>query len=823
MADPKPKPIALDVVQSSNTFPQTGSWSMMDLASAPISGTLGALSRYSAARVDPYAALVGEALCTAFRLGSQGRRNIDTAIDKLKVVGTMGKTLEIGFGMEDIVRAMAKTENGRMCLALCSALTECYSEDMAVEVLLEMARMVNVDGRFMPSSQAWKELLSACAGTLAATKFPLLAEHYMQLPKDDRRLGAYQRFDSPLDKLRSCANPKSIAEAMFNLGSISRGDIRAVTFVGGNDTGWLAAVAQFFFDLKIAIFVDDGSQQAQRHRDCGSIFHMECNPENAQVRIVFKTTDRQYSPSLSVAGREVLITDISKIFEEEGRHHSSCVVSGRLEWKTALSSAFPVEFRKLLHLRETFGGALGSAARLFKGLAFADNFFPIKFRRACTTYCDSSYGPGMVANTVFWFPELNTLKEIMDRASHHNLMDARKDYESSIDRLRENCGCPTCRSNSTGHEIEDGNGSGEDEDELMTPAPEFDAISNEDDGDSTLGYDPDRYCLVVLTETIICLSRTLSNVTLEDKGLLPTRSGFEVAYGLQLNYRLHTFGGRQTLKEIGQIAFCLDFDSNFSFGVLSESENALDVRLKTALSLFCGREVHTPGGQFSAICSHGITAFLGFLRTAASDKDNMSRIHLIPGRILHEGKKYPSLVDRRRFSGFDEELDYSFAVRVHEEDGLWNTPSWLVEETSSGLECSLVPLTTSHPRDFNIRSIGPSSLVSQVSGQTGLIHCRLASRTPYSSGCTMDKRFPPKLILEAISMRTALSHNGKSILMLDCRNRDGCLPTVSATTVLTPEYSTYIVRGECTTCCIKVALGEDRPERPYFCFILLPP
>src|SRR6202012_542396 len=120
MADQKPKPITLDIVQSSNRFPQTGSWRMTDLASAPITGTLGALSRYSAARVDPYAALVGEALCTAFRLGRDGRRDIDVAIDKLKVVGTMGKTLEIGFGMEDIVRAMAKSEKGRLCLALCA-------------------------------------------------------------------------------------------------------------------------------------------------------------------------------------------------------------------------------------------------------------------------------------------------------------------------------------------------------------------------------------------------------------------------------------------------------------------------------------------------------------------------------------------------------------------------------------------------------------------------------------------------------------------------------------------------------------------------------
>jgi hypothetical protein len=53
--------------------------------------------------------------------------DIERAINELKVVGTLGDTLEFGFGIEDVVRLMAKSERGCVCLALCAALKECYS------------------------------------------------------------------------------------------------------------------------------------------------------------------------------------------------------------------------------------------------------------------------------------------------------------------------------------------------------------------------------------------------------------------------------------------------------------------------------------------------------------------------------------------------------------------------------------------------------------------------------------------------------------------------------------------------------------------------
>src|SRR5215469_16028723 len=105
MSDPNAQ-LILDSGQK--PFPQTGSWNMLDLAKLPFKATVGILSRYSAARVNPYTVLVGEVLGQNFQLTANGRKNLERAVENLKVVGSLGNTLEFGFGIEDVVRTMAK-------------------------------------------------------------------------------------------------------------------------------------------------------------------------------------------------------------------------------------------------------------------------------------------------------------------------------------------------------------------------------------------------------------------------------------------------------------------------------------------------------------------------------------------------------------------------------------------------------------------------------------------------------------------------------------------------------------------------------------------
>jgi hypothetical protein len=394
-------------------FPQTGSWSMLDLAKLPVQATLGILSRYSAARIDPCTALVGEVLCQNFQLNAIGRQNLETAVGSLKVVGSLGDTLEFGFGVEDVVRTMAKTERGCVCLGLCAALKECYSDDVVVEVLLEMARLVDVEGKYMPSSQSWKDLLSACAGTLSASKFPYLAEHLMQLPKDEHRLGAFRRLAASPASVRSCSRPGSIAEALFGLARITRGEMQAMTLYGGSDTGWLAALAEWLLGLKVMITNFDGT-----------LYYVNGDTEDIQVNVVMRKSSDEIMPDVLAAETTFVLNDVSQIFEKEARSPDALVVSGRLEWKHALSSAFLSDFKRLMEISNTFGECIGSAARLFKGLSRADEAFPLMYRLACTNYSDAAQGAGLVLNTIQWFPELQPLKSIMLKSVSHDFASA---------------------------------------------------------------------------------------------------------------------------------------------------------------------------------------------------------------------------------------------------------------------------------------------------------------------------------------------------------------------------------------------------------------
>ena len=320
---------ALSAGSQQRPFPQTGSWNMLDIAKLPVQASIGVLSRYAAGRVNPYTVLVCEALCGGFQLTQKGRQNIERAVTSLTAVGTLGATLEFGFGIEDLVRSMAKSEQGTVVLTLCAALMECYSIDIATEVLLEMARLSRVEGEYMPSSLEWKAMLNACSGVLATTDFPIRAEFLMNLPNKEQRLGAFQRLEATPKNVRTASSPKAIAEALLGLAAISRDKMEAMTLMGGTDTGWLAAVAEWFLDLKISISLDTGE----------IIYPTTTILDGVQLQIIYATKEgnaSQIQKDLVCRGKTYILNEISEILDDEAQSAISTTVSGRVEWKGAL-------------------------------------------------------------------------------------------------------------------------------------------------------------------------------------------------------------------------------------------------------------------------------------------------------------------------------------------------------------------------------------------------------------------------------------------------------------------------------------------------------
>jgi hypothetical protein len=493
-------------------FPQTGSWSMVELAKLPLQASISVFSRYAAGRVNPYTVAIGEALSNQFQVTANGRKKLELAISSLSAVGSLGDTLEFGFGIEDVVRSMAKSQQGAICLALCAALKECYHDDVCVEVLLELALLSKVDGHFMPSSLEWKNLLAACAGALATSTFSRRAEHFMQTPGKEQRLGAYAALPINRKQYRSCSSPKSIAEALSALAKVSKKAVEKVTIIGGADAGWLGAVAEWLLDLNVTI-MDNKSE----------VYHTNVTEfEETQVQIIYNHEQESPVQDIQCVGKTYILDNVSELFSEEGRHHTTAVVSGRVQWKTALSASFLSDFRHMMEIPNTIGELIGSGARIFKAVAQGDKAFPGQYLVACISYCDQSYGVGFVENILGWFPELNVSKDAMERGFSSDLASAFGVYERCISNLRNHCGCRGCQASSNGFNV------GEDRD--MTPAPDLQAESgSEASTEATDDWDPDKYCEVIIAETIINLGRSLSNVVIEHQDLLPMRSGLELA------------------------------------------------------------------------------------------------------------------------------------------------------------------------------------------------------------------------------------------------------------------------------------------------------
>ena len=823
---------ALEVALSSGGFSQTGSWSMVDLAKLPVQHAVAMLSRYAAARVNPYTVLVGEAMGLTFRMGRRGRANLEDALSTLSAVGLLGNTLHIGFGIEDVIRTMARSEGGAMQMGLCAALQECYSDDIAVEILLEYARVTRANGQWMPSNMEWRSLLDTCSGCLASSTFPRTAEHFMQLAKGDLRLRMCYR-DS-LSRHRGCSKPSSIAAGLVALSRISLGQMQSVVLVGGPDVGFLVAIAEWFLNLRVRIFTEN---------DDDVLFTNHENIEETQVTAVYQRRSLRTQPSRSsapsveagsvnpadivtVRGRTFRInleTMERSIMTSDADSRNKAVVSGRLSWKSALRSTFASEFDVLMRTPDTLGTMIGSAASLLRGFAEANETIPDVHLRAFSTYAESSFGRGFVASAIVWFPELGVLREAMNRTMKANFADAKMQYERCLSLVEARCLCKICALGNHGFGPEQSESDEDDTaDEASTPGDEP-ALDQE----VIDQIDRERFCLVVIVEAIINLCRTLSGVTVME-GLNPTRRGLELAYTHAEETRFCFRSRTASSRRLGQILFCVDLDEDMMRRHPGRGWSTNDIcrpQLSSILELFSGRRATALHGGASALWLNGVCVFQHALTDQHSESRNdIRRFHVIPGRIAFEGKSYTRIEDmttRERLARLafeNRHLQDILATSQHalEVGKMFRTKTMSVREGSDALECLIeFPPSVEHTHSLNgisRISVGPSSLTSFLTARYGLVHClyRGKQKCPKS-------RAVQSLARKQVGDSYEFESHGRIIRFLVPKSSTHALTLLAY--LAGQMITTFIVDQECESCCLGRALTIDSRHTTLVCFV----
>lgn len=748
------------------SFSQTGSISWVELVKCLVSGSLGIYQRLSGSDVGVDTALVGCMLGGCFKFGPAGRRNFLKTLEQLPAIGTYGNVIWFGFGVRHLIRDLTTKEEGGILVALCSALS-CYDEEIAAEILYEMVDVFNIQERPAPSVLQWKSLLKVCSGVLSTSEFPVKAETLMQKHSYRSYLNSNATtIDHRSSRIRGHADPESIAKALLAISDISTGKLESITIAGAADGGWLAAVAECMFDLKVVIIATDGREC---YRNCG--IH-----ETVQLIVKYVEQDRDNDGSaLECSGQLFRVQRTMGMFRRRDGSLGMTLLSGRVEWTSALKTTFGGDFEELLSMKIAAGKAIGNAARVFEAVASSEKGVWLDTARDCASYSDASRGRGLVSSAQFFFPELVPMQIGMDQGVRMSFEDAKAAYEANRAALCRGCGCKICQ-----------------------------------EGEESM-QSQEHFCRVILLETIIVVIRSISSMTIAEQ-LRPTRSGLEAFYNRQLKVNFcESHEQERESSRYGKISNLLEVGYTRMDEEWQDVEAVAVRRMIDAARLFSGREIPNSSWHTSAICVNGICIFLDIFEKLSDDSEDIARCHVIPGSIEMQEKTFDWIEDlsnnqvlsmpTRKRRGIDTSSASTVSVQDLPDDFTGST--LIVCEKMKSIQAAIVLERNSASPIL----VGPAELGASLIYSFGLVYCngkscsRMATLTADS-----NERLTDIIMNEPVNIRR---YQGSKI--------GRCIATISTSN---PQYTTILQGRACLNCCVQAAmrLGEGRvlvlqPER----------
>ncbi|KFY22645.1 hypothetical protein V493_06450 [Pseudogymnoascus sp. VKM F-4281 (FW-2241)] len=319
----------------SNAFTQQGTVDWTALSGSTVNFTVEILARLSKAGVEPITAAMGQAIFSGFNLDPDGQKRFSDAISRLKAFSSYGDIMWFGFGVKNIVRTLSETEQGATCAAICACLSISYDRFFCSKVLKALADEQKAPNSLMPSISQWAALINICSGAVSGSRFPRLVEGYSRLTQ------SYVRGTS--HGLQQTTSANALARAILELAKVSSGTVRSVTFIGGVDCGWLAALAKWLLSLRVDIVAADGTVLYSSRTSADSSYY-------PQVSIVQQLHNSQTNTTL--IKQSVFIKPGRRFFGiKKGILDSQVHLfsAGRSEWSTILRDTFGTKLDALLH------------------------------------------------------------------------------------------------------------------------------------------------------------------------------------------------------------------------------------------------------------------------------------------------------------------------------------------------------------------------------------------------------------------------------------------------------------------------------------------
>lgn len=396
----------------------------MSLTSNTITGSTAILQRLSMANVDPYTLVVAQGVSSHFKMSLLGQRRVHEAVQSLKCFSSIGNAVWFGIGVKHIIRTLAETKEGTTCLTLCASLAEILGSEVSAMILGELASVLGLPEGSGPSLPQWQHLVVACAGTLAATSFPCVAEHFMGLYEVRDR--SQKTFGS-----RSMSEFGDVAQALGGVVEILNGSVTSITLVGGAACGWIAAFAHWFLGLTIEIRGGDDEEE---------ILYTSSLDGKIAISVIYD--DSGHDMAIQRRDTTYVLRDLD--YAMSAAYPTANYLSGRVPWDRALTTAFGSQARVLIEKQE-LGMMLGAAASILLAISKADSDVSLRDRSAAWPgYEEMSVGFGFLRSAWNWLPELQGVSETAEACVGEPVRLARATFKDAYDSLSRMCACTSC-------------------------------------------------------------------------------------------------------------------------------------------------------------------------------------------------------------------------------------------------------------------------------------------------------------------------------------------------------------------------------------------
>lgn len=443
------------------------------------------LADLSGARTNPYAIQVASQICSNFRLSIQGQRRLNKALNDLPQIEATDPDLAFAWHADHVIRSPRIHSVSYEHLLLTIVLAECFHETYAAEVFHHMAKQALPSSQNTPHIYQWLDLLHFCNGILACDEFSMVVENFVLLDPFSVTPGGKYSSD------RCLTPPESLATVLLALAELTCGKRVQLTVRGGGVIGWIAALAEHFYDLTVSIDSKLGD-------------HLHGPKDIAQLSLIY--TDK---PELFVedATMPPLAQEVSNIsLNPFSAQIHFLPFGGRVLWQALLPQIFGKAFHTLDHEHsKLMYTAIGSAFAAIDASKDASSIGP-RQHALLSTYPTPPPALTLIAILTTSLTSLRRGSGRMEKQLRLSPQEAAKVHLDQIHLLAAACNCPICSGASGSPKAVNGAS-----------------------GSTDI---PTGYCLPSVVETIIMIGLMLSRIILAHP-LNPSREGVQLLYKLR--------------------------------------------------------------------------------------------------------------------------------------------------------------------------------------------------------------------------------------------------------------------------------------------------